>query len=118
MTDTFDVVLNRSEIAVIHTALGERLAQLLKEWEHQERAGAVDAAATLFEQADDVRGETAHAAEDIEAGGSPGPDHQRDGHGENNADRPAAGILLARTGVPDDIHGVAATLHSRVVILR
>jgi hypothetical protein len=55
MTDTFDVVLNRSEIAVIHTALGERLAQLLKEWEHQERAGAVDAAATLFEQADDVR---------------------------------------------------------------
>ncbi len=55
MTETFDVVLNRSEIAVIHTALGERLAQLLKEWEHQERAGAVDAAATLFEQADDVR---------------------------------------------------------------
>jgi len=55
MTDTFDVVLNRSEIAVIHTALGERLAQLLKEWEHQERAGAADAAATLFEQADDVR---------------------------------------------------------------
>lgn len=55
MTETFDVVLNRSEIAVIHTALGERLAQLLKEWEHQERAGAADAAATLFEQADDVR---------------------------------------------------------------
>ena len=55
MTETFDVGLNRSEIAVIHTALGERLAQLLKEWEHQERAGAVDAAATLFEQADDVR---------------------------------------------------------------
>jgi hypothetical protein len=55
MTDTFDVVLNRSEIAVIHTALGVRLAQLLKEWEHQERAGAVDAAATLFEKADDVR---------------------------------------------------------------
>jgi|LakMenEpi03Aug12_release.lakeMendotaPanAssembly.Ray.scaffolds.fasta_scaffold1874738_1 hypothetical protein len=55
MTDTFDVVLNRNEIAVIHTALGERLAQLLKEWEHQERAGAADAAATLFEQADDVR---------------------------------------------------------------
>ena len=55
MTDTFDVVLNRNEIAVIHTALGERLAHLLKEWEHQERAGATDAAAQLYEQADDVR---------------------------------------------------------------
>ena len=55
MTDTFDVVLNRNEIAVIHTALGERLAHLLKEWEHQERAGATDAATQLYEQADDVR---------------------------------------------------------------
>ena len=55
MTDTFDIVLNRNEIAVIHAALGERLAQLLKEWEHQERAGAADAAARLFEQADEVR---------------------------------------------------------------
>ncbi len=55
MTDTFDVALNKNEIATIHAALGERLAHLLKEWEHQERAGATDAAASLFEQADEVR---------------------------------------------------------------
>mgnify|MGYP006301209099 CR=1 FL=1 len=55
MTDTFDIVLNKDEIAIIHSALGDRLAALLKEWEHQERAGATDAAASLFEKADVVR---------------------------------------------------------------
>lgn len=55
MTDTFDVALNRDEIALIQAALGERLGRLLKEWEHQERAGATDAALSLFEQADGVR---------------------------------------------------------------
>lgn len=55
MTDTFDVVLNRNEIDLLQAALGERLGRLLKEWEHQEQAGAIDAAAALFEQADAVR---------------------------------------------------------------
>lgn len=55
MTDTYDVALNRDEIAIIHSALGDRLATLLKEWEHQEKAGASDAAASLFEKADEVR---------------------------------------------------------------
>lgn len=55
MTDTFDVALNRDEIALIQAALGERLGRLLKEWEHQEQAGATDAALGLFEQADEVR---------------------------------------------------------------
>ena len=55
MTDTFDVALNRNEIDIIHAALGERLSRLLKEWEHQEQAGASDAATHLFEQADEVR---------------------------------------------------------------
>lgn len=55
MTDTFDVALNRDEIALIQAALGERLGCLLKEWEHQEQVGATDAATRLFEQADDVR---------------------------------------------------------------
>jgi len=55
MTDTFDVALNRDEIALIQAALGERLGRLLKEWEHQEQAGATDAALSLFEQADGVR---------------------------------------------------------------
>jgi hypothetical protein len=55
MTDTFDVSLTRNEIAIIHKALGEHLTFLLKEWEHQERSGAADAATSLFEQADAVR---------------------------------------------------------------
>ena len=55
MTDTFDVALNRNEIAMIQAALGERLGRLLKEWEHQEKAGAADEALGLFEQADEVR---------------------------------------------------------------
>jgi hypothetical protein len=55
MTDTFDVPLTRNEIAIIHKALGEHLTFLLKEWEHQERSGAADAATSLFEQADAVR---------------------------------------------------------------
>ncbi|MGJ0506467.1 MAG: hypothetical protein ACR652_04890 [Methylocystis sp.] len=55
MTDTFNVPLARNEIAVIHKALGEHLSVLLKEWERQERAGARDAATSLFEQADEVR---------------------------------------------------------------
>lgn len=55
MTDTFNIQLSREEIAIIHAALGERLSHLLGEWEHQEKAGASDAAASLFEQADQVR---------------------------------------------------------------
>lgn len=55
MTDTFSVPLTRNEIAVIHKALGEHLSFLLKEWEHQERAGSPDTAASLFQQADEVR---------------------------------------------------------------
>ncbi len=55
MTDTFNVPLTRNEIAIIHKALGERLSLLLKEWEHHEGAGPADAAARLFEQADEVR---------------------------------------------------------------
>jgi hypothetical protein len=55
MTDTFSVPLTRNEIAVIHKALGDHLSFLLKEWEHQESAGASDAAASLFEKADEVR---------------------------------------------------------------
>ena len=55
MTDTFEFALNRDEIAMIQAALGERLGRLLKEWEHQEQAGATDAAVRLFEQADEVR---------------------------------------------------------------
>lgn len=55
MTDTFDVPLTRNEIAIIHKALGDHLSLLLKEWEHQERAGATDSAAHLFEKADEVR---------------------------------------------------------------
>lgn len=55
MTDTFTVALTRDEIATIHKALGEHLALLLKEWEHQESIGERDAAASLFERADEVR---------------------------------------------------------------
>lgn len=55
MTDTFDVQLDRDEIAMIHAALGEQLSRLLRAWEQQEQSGAVDAAASLFEQADRVR---------------------------------------------------------------
>ena len=55
MTDTHSVRLTRSEIAIIHKALGEHLRLLLKEWEHQESVGQTDAAATLFLQADEVR---------------------------------------------------------------
>ena len=55
MTDTHSVALTRSEIAIIHKALGEHLRLLLKEWEHQESVGQTDAAANLFLQADEVR---------------------------------------------------------------
>jgi hypothetical protein len=55
MTDTFSVPLTTNDIAVIHKALGEHLSSLLKEWEQQERAGASDAAANLYQKADDVR---------------------------------------------------------------
>ncbi len=55
MTDTFNFSLTRNEIAIIHRALGEHLSVLLKEWEHQESVGEKDAAASLFEQADEVR---------------------------------------------------------------
>lgn len=55
MTDTFNVPLTRNEIAIVHKALGDHLGFLLKEWEHQERTGATDAAAALFEKADEVR---------------------------------------------------------------
>jgi hypothetical protein len=56
MTDTHSVALTRSEIAIIHKALGEHLRLLLKEWEHQESVGQIDAAAAnLFLQADEVR---------------------------------------------------------------
>jgi hypothetical protein len=53
--DAFNVALTRDEIAVIQRALTEHLTLLLKEWEHQESVGEKDAAAVLFEQADDVR---------------------------------------------------------------
>ena len=55
MTDTFNISLTRNEIATIHKALGEYLSFLLKEWEHQESVGETNAAASLFEQADEVR---------------------------------------------------------------
>jgi hypothetical protein len=55
MTDTFNIPLARNEIAIIHKALGEHLSFLLKEWEHQESVGEKNAAASLFEQADEVR---------------------------------------------------------------
>lgn len=55
MTDTFDVALDRNEIALIQSALGERLGRLLKEWEHQEQTGSTEAAARLFDQADEAR---------------------------------------------------------------
>ncbi|GLI95589.1 hypothetical protein LMG27198_45810 [Methylocystis echinoides] len=53
--DSFNVPLTRDEIAVIQTALSEHLTFLLKEWERQESLGERDAAASLFERADDVR---------------------------------------------------------------
>jgi hypothetical protein len=53
--DAFNVALTRDEIAVIQSALSDRLGVLLKEWEWQESLGEKDAAAALFEQADDVR---------------------------------------------------------------
>lgn len=53
--DAFNVSLTRDEIAVIQSALSDRLGVLLKEWEWQESLGEKDAAAALFEQADDVR---------------------------------------------------------------
>jgi hypothetical protein len=53
--DAFNVALTRDEIAVIQAALSEHLAFLLKEWERQESLGERDAAASLFERADDVR---------------------------------------------------------------
>jgi hypothetical protein len=53
--DAFNVALTRDEIAVIQSALSDRLGVLLKEWEWQESLGENDAAAALFEQADDVR---------------------------------------------------------------
>jgi hypothetical protein len=53
--DALNVALTRDEIAVIQKALSEHLTHLLKEWEHQESVGEKDAAAALFEQADDVR---------------------------------------------------------------
>ena len=55
MTDTFNIALTRNEIAIVHKALGEHLSFLLKEWEHRESVGEKDAAANLFEQADEVR---------------------------------------------------------------
>ncbi len=55
MADTFSFSLTTGEIAIIHKALGEHLSFLLKEWEHQESVGEKDAAANLFEQADEVR---------------------------------------------------------------
>ena len=55
MTDTFNIALTRNEIAIIHKALAEHLSFLLKEWEHQESVVEKDAAAKLFEQADEVR---------------------------------------------------------------
>ncbi len=55
MTDEFTVAMTKDEIAMIHKALSEHLALLLKEWEHQESIGEKDAAASLFERADEVR---------------------------------------------------------------
>jgi hypothetical protein len=53
--DAFNVELTRKEIDVVQKALSEHLAFLLKEWELQESLGGRDAAAALFEQADEVR---------------------------------------------------------------
>jgi hypothetical protein len=53
--DAFNVALTRDEIAIIQVALSEHLTFLLKEWEHQESLGETDAAASLFERADNVR---------------------------------------------------------------
>jgi hypothetical protein len=55
MSDTFNIPLTRSEIAIVHKALGEHLSFLLKEWEHQESVGETNAAARLFEQAEEAR---------------------------------------------------------------
>ena len=55
MTDTFTVALTKNEIAMLHKALGEHLAFLLKEWEHQESIGEKHAATSLFERSDEVR---------------------------------------------------------------
>jgi hypothetical protein len=51
----FNVKLTRDEIAVIQKALRQHFAFLLKEWEHHESLGEKDSAASLFEQADEVR---------------------------------------------------------------
>ncbi len=55
MTDTFSFSLTRDEIAIIHRALGEHLSFLLRNGSVKRASAKKDAAANLFEQADEVR---------------------------------------------------------------
>ena len=53
--DSLNVALTPDEIAVVQKAFSHQLAFLSKKWQHRQRIGEKDAAANLFEQADDVR---------------------------------------------------------------